>query len=152
MNKEILFVTTGANENIYQIIIAEGMAKRKNSPIPWKISIEIGTRVFLQAEEYVMYNPSKITFNQYEIPIATAAPRFSSPDLNTKIQHRGMWKHKTTQELISIGLTRLCVWKYLTSGWSVAYAKSAGISHIVNFPASCEIRGSWPMKLRNFPM
>ena len=90
MNKETLLFTTGGNESNYQIIKAEGIAKRKNSPIPWNRSIEIGTRVFWQAEEYFMYNPSKITFNQYEILIATAAPSFSSPDLNTKTQHRGI--------------------------------------------------------------
>jgi hypothetical protein len=57
---------------IYQIITAEGIAKRKNSPIPWNISIEIGTRVFALVN--FMYNPSKITFNQYDRPIANAAP------------------------------------------------------------------------------
>ena len=90
MNIQTLFITTGVNENNYQTIIAEGIAKWKNSPIPWNSSLEIGTRVFLQAEEYFTYNPSKITFNQYEIPIAKAAPRFPSPDLNTKTQHSGM--------------------------------------------------------------
>lgn len=62
-------------ETDYQIITAEGIAKRKNSPIPWKISIEMGALVFAQALLYFMYNPSKITFNQYDIPIAKAAPK-----------------------------------------------------------------------------
>ena len=90
MNIQTLFFTTGVNENNYQTIIAEGIAKRKNSPIPWNSCLEIVTRVFLQAEEYFAYNPSKIIFNQYEIPIAKAAPTFPSPDLNTKTQHSGM--------------------------------------------------------------
>ena len=90
MNKETLFLTTRGIESIYQSIAAEGIARHRNSLIPWNNSIEIGTRVFSQAEEYFMYNPSKITFNQYEILIATAAPSLSSLVLNTKTQHRGM--------------------------------------------------------------
>ena len=90
MNIYTQFFTMGSNESNYQTIIAEGIAKRKNSPIPSKSSIEIGAWVFAQAGEYFMYNASKITLNQYEILRAKAAPRFSIPDLNTKAQHKGM--------------------------------------------------------------
>ena len=38
----------------YQIITAEGIAKRKNSPIAWNISIERGERVIEQAGENFM--------------------------------------------------------------------------------------------------
>lgn len=56
-----------------------------------------------------MYNPRKITFNQYEIPTATADPTFFSPDLYTKAQQRGIWKQRVAQELISMGMIKLCV-------------------------------------------
>jgi len=51
-----------------------------------------------------------------------------------------------TQELANMGRSKLWIWKYRTNGCRIAYAKSAGTSQIVNFPASWEIRGSWPMK------
>ena len=38
----------------YQIITAEGIAKRKNSAIPWNISMESGERVIEQAGENFM--------------------------------------------------------------------------------------------------
>lgn len=96
--------------------MAEGIAKRKNSLIPWNNSIETGTRVFSQAEEYLIYNPSKMTFNQLEIPSATAAPRLSKPDLNIKTQLIGTCKQRLTQAHPSMGMIKLCVWKNLISG------------------------------------
>ena len=81
---------------------------RKNSPIPWNSSIDTGTRVFAQLEEKIMYNPSKSTFNQYDIPIASAAPMFSSPNFNTSAQEITMWKQMVAQELMSKGLVKLC--------------------------------------------
>ena len=90
-------------------MIAEGMAKRKNSPMQLKISIEIGARDFAQAEEYLIYNTRKVTFNQFEIQIANAPPRFCSPDLNTNAQQRGICKETVTEELMTIGIIRLCV-------------------------------------------
>lgn len=74
----------------------------------------MGALVFAQALVYFMYNPSKITFNQYDIPIANAPPRCCSLDLNTKTQQKGIWKQRVTQELISMGMIKLCVWKYRT--------------------------------------
>lgn len=107
---ETLYAIIGKEERtgiIYQIITADGIAKRKNSPIPWNISIETGTRVFAQAEEYFMYNKRKITFNHFEMLIANAPPTFSSPDLNTKNQHRGICKRRVTTEFRSIGMVKL---------------------------------------------
>lgn len=131
---------------------AEGTAKRKNSPIPRNISIEIEARVFAHAEEYLMYNPRKITFNQIEMLIAIAPPILFSSVLKTKAQHSRTWITRVTQELKSMGRSKLCIWKYRTSGCRIAYAKSAGTSQIVNLPASCAIRGSWPTNTRIFSM
>lgn len=89
-----------------------------------------------------MYNASKITFSQYEKLIDNAPPRFLSPVLYTMNQQIGMWKQRVMQEKMTMGITKLCAWKYLTSGWRNAQAKSPGISQTMNFPASCEIRGS----------
>lgn len=107
---ETLYAIKGKEERtgiIYQIITADGITKRKNSPIPWNISIETGTRVFAQAEEYFTYNKRKITFNHFEMLIANAPPTFSSPDLNTKNQHRGICKRRVTTEFRSIGMVKL---------------------------------------------
>lgn len=117
--KVLYYIWRKGEEKIYQIITAEGIAKRKNSPIPRNISIEIGTLVFELALVYFMYSPSKITFNQYDIPMANAAPRCPSLDLYTKTQHRGIWKQRVTQELTSKGMIKLCVWKYRTRAWRV---------------------------------
>lgn len=136
----------------HQSITAEGIAKRKNSQIPWNSSIEIGDLVFAHEEEYLMYNPRKITLNQMEMLIAIAPPTLSNPVLKTKAQQRGIWKTRVAQELKSIGRSMLCIWKYLTSGCNIAYAKSAGRSQIVNLPASCAIRGSCPVKTSMFSM
>ena len=80
----------------------------------------MGARVFAQEGEYLMYSPRKITFNQYEMPMHNAAPTFFSPDLYTNAQQRGIWKQRVAQELMSMGIMKLCVWKYLVSGWRVA--------------------------------
>ena len=93
----------------HQIITAEGIAKRKNSQIPWNSSIEMGARVFAQAGEYLMYNPRKITFNHIEMLIANAPPILFIPVWNTKAQQRGIWIQRVTQELISMGRSRLCI-------------------------------------------
>jgi hypothetical protein len=102
--------------------------------------------------ENFIYNPSIITFNQYEVPIENAAPKQPNPDLKTSNQQKAIWKQSVTEELITSGYIRFCIRKYLTSAWSVAKANRAGIMHITNFPASCEIKGSWPSKLNSFPM
>ena len=91
------------------------MAKRKNSLIPLNNSMEMETRVILQAEEYLIYTPSKITFIQYEAPMANAAPRLPNPDLKTSIQQRPIWKQTVIVELITSGLIKLCIKKYRTN-------------------------------------
>lgn len=99
----------------YQIIPADGIAYRKNSPTPRNGSIEIGTRVSSQSVENFIYNPSIITFNQYEVPIESAAPKQPNPDLKTNSQQKATWKHRVTVELITRGSIKLCIRKYLTS-------------------------------------
>ena len=93
----------------HQIITAEGIAKRKNSQIPWNSSIDTGARVFSHAGEYLMYNTRKITFNHIEMLIANAPPTLLSSVLNTKAQQRGMWRQRVTQEVASMGRSRLCI-------------------------------------------
>lgn len=84
------------------------MAKLKNSPIAWKISVAVtDTLVLAEEEEYFMYKPSKITFNQYDISIARAPPTLPQVDLNTITQQSTTWKAIVMQELTSIGITRL---------------------------------------------
>lgn len=70
--------------------MAEGIAKRKNCPMARKDSLETGARVFSQAEEYIMYNPSSITFNQVDRLKARAAPMLPNSSLNTRVQHAGI--------------------------------------------------------------
>lgn len=82
---------------------AEGMANRKNSLIPLKISMEIGARVFAQILEYLMNKPRIITFSHMDIPIDNAAPTLYSPDLNTSTQHRGTCTQKVRPVLTSKG-------------------------------------------------
>lgn len=82
---------------------AEGMAKRKNSLIPLKISMVNGARVFAQILEYLINTPRIITFIHVDIPIATAAPTLCSPDLKTSAQHRGKCTQKVIPVLISKG-------------------------------------------------
>ena len=74
--------------------------------------------------------------------IANAPPTLFCLVLNTKTQQRGMRTHRVTQDVISIGRSKLYTLKYRTNGCRIAYAKSAGISQIMNFPASFAIRGS----------
>lgn len=66
-------------------------------------SFEKGMRVFSQAEEYFMYNPSMVALNQYDKPLAKAAPVIPSLKLKVKAQQRGTWKHSVAQEVKSIG-------------------------------------------------
>ena len=69
---------------------ADGTANRKNSLIPLKALRANGVRVDLQESEYLIYNASINTFNQYDILIEKAAPTLPNPDLNTMNQQRGM--------------------------------------------------------------
>ena len=71
-------------KNNHQTITAEGIAKRKNSHIPLNSSIEMGARVFAHAEEYLMYNTRKITFDHIEMLTANAPPTLLRLVLNTK--------------------------------------------------------------------
>lgn len=107
--------TKGTDYN-HQTITAEGIAKVKKSRIPRNSSIEMTPRVFSHLGENFMYNPSKITFNQYDRLIDNAPPRFLSPALYTMNQQSGMWKQRVMQEKMTMGITKLCAWKYLTSG------------------------------------
>jgi hypothetical protein len=54
-----------------------------------------------------MYNPSKITFNQYDKLMANAAPMIPISALNTRAQQRVIWKHREANELNSIGRIKL---------------------------------------------
>lgn len=58
----------------YQIMTAEGTAKRKKSLIPWNISNEIGALVLAKEDEYLIYKLRMLRFNQIEAPMANAAP------------------------------------------------------------------------------
>ena len=78
--------------------------------------MESGDRVNAHEGENFMYKARKATFNHIDKPIATAPPRFCNPDLNTKAQHRGMWRQRVAQELITIGITKLWDWKKRTRG------------------------------------
>ena len=49
----------------------------------------MGARVFAHAEEYLMYNPRKITFDHIEMLTANAPPTLLRLVLNTKAQQRG---------------------------------------------------------------
>lgn len=102
-----------------QIITAEGMAKQKNSLVPWNSSIEFGVLILTQAEENITYNPNQITLNQYVIPIANAAPTCPSPNLNTKPQQVGMKKIREAIELRNKGRIKLCACKKRTSIWRI---------------------------------
>lgn len=108
------------NKRAYQTIAADGRAKRKNCPIPWKISRENGDRVAAHEEENIMYKERKAALNHIDIPIAIAPPRFCRPDLNTKAQHRGICTQRVAHELRSMGLIKLWDWKYRTRGCSTA--------------------------------
>lgn len=88
----------------YQTIQAEGIAKRKNSLMPKETSFENSTaRVFSQAEEYFMYNPSNSTLNQDDEQMANAAPILPNFTLKNRAQQIGTWKHSVANELKSIG-------------------------------------------------
>lgn len=91
----------------YQTITAEGIAKRKNSLIVRKTSLENETRVFSQVGEYFTKSMSKITLNQYDIPMESAAPAFPRFNLKIKAQQRGKWKSRDAIELQSIGSIKL---------------------------------------------
>jgi len=69
--------------------------------MPWNSSVEIGTRVFLHSIENFMYNPSKITFSQYEVPIKNAAPKLPNPNLKTSSQQKATWKQRVMEELMT---------------------------------------------------
>lgn len=95
--------------SFYHIMTADGMAKWKNSPTPSNTSIEMGTQVFAQVEEYFMHKKRSITFEHIDTSMATAAPRLFSPDLNTSSQQRGMWTQRVAQEVMSMGMIKLCI-------------------------------------------
>jgi hypothetical protein len=82
---------------------AEGIANRKNSLMLKKTSFENTARVFSQAEENFMYNPSNKIFNQHEKLMANAAPALPKFTLKIRAQQRGMWKHRVAHEVKSIG-------------------------------------------------
>jgi hypothetical protein len=75
--------------------------------MPKKTSFENTERVFSHSEEHFMYNPSKITFNQYDKLMANAAPMIPISALNTRAQQRVIWKHREANELNSIGRIKL---------------------------------------------
>ena len=87
----------------------EGIAKRKNSPIPLKSSLESGTRVFAQESENFMYKASKITFNQYEVAMANAPPNRPILDLKTSSQQQTKWKQRVNEEENIRGMIKLCI-------------------------------------------
>lgn len=73
-------------------------------------------RVVAHLGENIMYNASKITFSQYDKLIANAPPRFLSSALYTMNQQNGTWKERVIEEQMTMGITKLCAWKYLTNG------------------------------------
>lgn len=77
--------------------------------MPWKSSMEIGTRVFSQESENLIYNASTITFNQYEAPMANAPPKGPIGDLKTSVQQKAMWKHTINEEESTSGEIKLCI-------------------------------------------
>jgi hypothetical protein len=87
----------------YQTMPAEGIANRKNSLMLRKTSFENRARVFSQAEEYFMYNPSKKTLNQNDKLMANAAPTLPKFNLKTRAQEMGIWRHRVAHEVKSIG-------------------------------------------------
>ncbi|GMH04335.1 hypothetical protein Nepgr_006174 [Nepenthes gracilis] len=109
-------ISSSNDHHSKQIMTAEGTANWKNSPIPWKTFIESVERVLAHTVENFMHSARKITFNHNNISIATAAPRFFSPDLKTKTQHSGTWRHRMMQEHNSMERIKLCDWKYRTRG------------------------------------
>lgn len=136
----------------YHIITADGIANLKNSLIPLNASLENDMRVSLQESENLMYTTRINTLIQYEMLIESAAPTFWSLVLNTMAQHKGMWMQRVAIELRSMGRIKLWDWRNFMRGCTMPYAKRAGIIHTMYLPASWEIRGSWPMRERSFPM
>ena len=63
--------------------------------------------VFSQAEEYFMYTPNTSPSNDYDEAEANAAALLPNFDLKTRIQQKGIWKHRAANELKSIGRIRL---------------------------------------------
>ena len=72
-----------------------------------KTSFENTAGVFSQAEEYFMYTPNTSKSNDYDEAEANAAALLPNFDLKTRIQQKGIWKHRATNELKSIGRIRL---------------------------------------------
>lgn len=138
--------------NIYQTMTAEGTARRKNSLIPKKTSMEKGVRVFSQEVEKLTCNARNSTYNQVDTLKAIAAPMFPSSNLNMKPQLIGKCKHKTANDDRSIGKIKLCVCKYLTNGLEIAPPNKAGIAHNAYFRASIEISWSCPINISNLSM
>ena len=69
-------------------------------------SFENTARVFTLAEEYSMYTPSMSTSNNYDEAEANAAALLPNFDLETRIQQKGIWKHRAANEQKSIGRIR----------------------------------------------
>lgn len=63
-----------------------------------------------------------------------------------------MCKSNDAMEDQSRGIIRLGDCKNFFRGWLTAYAKSPGINRTMYLPASREITGSCPMRVRSFPM
>lgn len=104
----------------YHIISADGTANRKNSLMPLKASHESGARVSSQEGENLTYRMSSKTLNQSDMLIASEAPTFPRPNLNTITQHRGTWKHSVAKEVKNKGRIRLWDWRNFMSGWMPA--------------------------------
>ena len=63
--------------------------------------------VFSQAEEYFMYTPNTSKSNDYDEAEPDAAALLPNFDLKTRIQQKGIWKHRAANDLKSIGRIRL---------------------------------------------
>lgn len=129
-------------KTIYQTMTAEGTAKRKYSPRPSNALMEKGTRVLSQAEENLTKDNNNITLNQTQKLKAIAAPTCPNSNLNTRIQHVTMWKHRTRAELRIMGKIKLWVWKNRVRGLRIAEPNKAGMSQRAYLRAWRAIIGS----------
>ena len=131
--------------------MADGIATLRNSS-PLNTPFESLKWVLSYEGEYWTYSPRMAAPNQVDRLIASAAPTFPNPHLNTNTQQRGICTQRVAKEFKTMGRTKLWDWRNLISGRTMALANSPGIHHIAYLPAWYEIRGSWPMKQRSFPI